>query len=67
VDPIGNARKLDCVQWPGHFRPIVVEGTYRDPPSTMAVTCFAPSEAKRYDTTPEAFKAIIEKLDCVLY
>jgi hypothetical protein len=67
LDPIGRSRELNSVQWPGSFRPIVVDGPYRDPPATMAVTCFAPTEAKRHDTTPEAFKALIEKFDCILY
>ncbi|HZH78932.1 MAG TPA: hypothetical protein VEY88_23090 [Archangium sp.] len=67
LDPIGRSRELNSVQWPGSFRPIVVEGPYPDPPSTMAVTCFAPTEAKRHDATPEAFKALIEKFDCIVY
>ncbi|HLM44136.1 MAG TPA: hypothetical protein VK458_09720 [Myxococcaceae bacterium] len=67
LEPIGRSRELNSIQWPGSFRPIVVDGPYRDPPSTRAVTCFAPTEAKRNDTTPEEFKAIIEKFDCILY
>jgi hypothetical protein len=67
VDPIGRCRELDSVQWPGGFRPIFVEGEYRDPPSTMAVTFFAPAEAKMYDTTPEELRAVIEKFDCIVY
>jgi hypothetical protein len=67
LDPIGRSRELNSVQWPGSFRPIVVDGPYRDPPATMAVTCFAPTEAKRHDSTPEAFKALIEKFDCIVY
>jgi hypothetical protein len=67
LDPIGRSHELNSIQWPGSFRPIVVDGPYRDPPSTMAVTCFAPTEAKRFDTTPEELKAAIEKFDCIVY
>jgi len=59
--------ELNSVQWPGYFQPIIVEGQYRDPPSTKAVTFFASTEAKRAKTTEEAFKAVIEKFDCIVY
>lgn len=67
VDPIGRARELNSVQWPGGFRPIIVEGQYRDPPSTRAVTFYAPALARRRETTEEAFRAVIERFDCILY
>jgi hypothetical protein len=67
LDPIGRARELNSVQWPGGFRPIVVEGQYRDPPCTMAVTFYAPALAKRRETTEEAFRAVIEQFDCIVY
>ncbi|OJT16376.1 hypothetical protein BO221_50160 [Archangium sp. Cb G35] len=67
LDPIGRARELNSVQWPGGFRPIVVEGQYRDPPCTMAVTFYAPALAKRRETTEDAFRAVIEKFDCIVY
>ncbi|WNG34633.1 hypothetical protein F0U60_13940 [Archangium minus] len=67
LDPIGRSQALDRIQWPGRFRPIIVEGQYRDPPSTMAVSLFAPMEAKRAGTTEEELKAAIEKCEGVIY
>jgi hypothetical protein len=67
LDPIRRSRELNSVQWPGGFRPVYVEGRYRDPPSTRAVTFYAPTLAKRRETTEEAFKAVIEQFDCILY
>ncbi|WNG16266.1 hypothetical protein [Cystobacter fuscus] len=67
LDPIRRARELNRVQWPGGFRPIIVEGQYRDPPCTRAVTLYAPSLAKRRETTEEAFRAVIEQFDFIVY
>ncbi|WNG34164.1 pentapeptide repeat-containing protein [Archangium violaceum] len=67
LDPIKRARELNSVQWPGGFRPIVVEGQYRDPPCTTAVTLYAPALAKRRETTEEAFRAVVEQFDCIVY
>ncbi|WNG18222.1 hypothetical protein [Cystobacter fuscus] len=67
LDPIGRARELNSVEWPGGFRPIIVEGQYRDPPCTRAVTLYAPALAKRRETTEEAFKAVVEQFDCIVY
>ncbi|MFY0579893.1 hypothetical protein ACN28S_41620 [Cystobacter fuscus] len=67
LDPIGRARELNSVEWPGGFRPIIVEGQYRDPPCTRAVTLYAPALAKRRETTEEAFRAVVEQFDCIVY
>ncbi|ATB41917.1 hypothetical protein CYFUS_007393 [Cystobacter fuscus] len=67
LDPIGRARELTSVQWPGRFGSVVIEDLYDQPPSTKALTLLAPAEAKRYDATPEEFRAIIEKFDCIVY
>ncbi|ATB38178.1 hypothetical protein CYFUS_003611 [Cystobacter fuscus] len=67
LDPIRRARELNSVQWPGGFRPIIVEGQYRDPPCTTAVTLYAPSLAKRRETTEDAFRAAIEQFDFIVY
>ena len=67
LDPIGRARELNSVQWPGRFGSVVIEDLYDQPPSTRALTFFAPAEAKRYDTTPEALRAVVEKFDCIVY
>ncbi|OJH36210.1 pentapeptide repeat-containing protein [Cystobacter ferrugineus] len=67
LDPIKRARELTSVQWPGRFGSVVIEDLYDQPPSTKALTLFAPAEAKRYDATPEEFRAVIEKFDCIVY
>ncbi|MFY0578052.1 hypothetical protein ACN28S_30375 [Cystobacter fuscus] len=67
LDPIGRARELNSVQWPGRFGSVVIEDLYDQPPSTKALTLFAPSEAQRYDAHPEEFRAIVERFDCILY
>jgi hypothetical protein len=67
LDPIRKSRELNSVQWPGGFCPIQVEGRYREPPSTRAITFYAPALAKRCETTEEAFKAVIEQFDCIVY
>lgn len=67
LDPIGKTRELNSIQWPGLFGPVVVENVATHPPSTRALTFFAPSEAKRYGTTEAEFRAVIEKLDCIVY
>jgi len=67
LDPIGRAHELNSVQWPGDFRPSYVEGRYKDPPSTRAVTFYTPALAMRRETTEEAFRSVIEKFDCIVY
>ncbi|WP_309888049.1 hypothetical protein [Archangium sp.] len=67
LDPIGRAHELNSVQWPGDFRPSYVEGRYKDPPSTRAVTFYAPALAKRRETTEQELRAVIEKFDCIVY
>jgi uncharacterized protein YjbI with pentapeptide repeats len=67
LDPIGRARELNRVQWPGLVGPVVFETLFDQPPSTVAVTEHALSIAKRYDTTPEELKALVEKFDCIVY
>ncbi|WNG41286.1 hypothetical protein F0U61_52040 [Archangium violaceum] len=67
LDPIGRARELNSVQWPGRVGPIVFETLYKQPPRTRALTEHALTLAKRFDTTPEELRAVIEKFDCILY
>ncbi|MFL5358125.1 hypothetical protein [Archangium sp.] len=67
LDPIRRSRELNSVQWPGGFRPVYVEGRYRDPPSTRAVTFYAPTVAKRRETTEEELRAVIEQFDGIVY
>jgi hypothetical protein len=44
-----------------------MEGCAEDPPSTVALTYSALGLAKRYGSTPEAIKAVLEKMDGVYY
>ncbi|PTL77071.1 hypothetical protein [Vitiosangium sp. GDMCC 1.1324] len=67
LDPIGRARELNSVQWPGRVGPIVIETLSTEPPGTVALTEHALSIAKRFDTTPEELRAVIEKFDCIIY
>ena len=67
LDPIGRAQELNRVPWPGGYCPVRVEGPYRDPPCTTAVMLYAPALAKRHETTEEAFRAVVEQFDCIVY
>jgi hypothetical protein len=65
VDPVCRAAELAALPWPGKYGSIIAEGFATAPPSTVAVTYFAPELAKFCETTPEAIRAVIEKLDGV--
>ncbi|MCY1080602.1 pentapeptide repeat-containing protein [Archangium lansingense] len=67
LDPIGRAPELRGVKWPGSFGDVVVDNLHTHPPSTKALTYYAPSAAKRFETTPEELRAVIEKFDCIVY
>ncbi|MFL5349126.1 MAG: hypothetical protein ACJ8AT_30365 [Hyalangium sp.] len=66
-DPVRRWRELRALPWPGDIGDICVEGFADDPPSTVAITYSAPELAKRRGTTPEAIKAVLEKLDGVFF
>jgi hypothetical protein len=67
VEPIRRAPELLRVKWPGIFGDVVVNGIYKDPPTTTALTYHAPSIAKRMETTPEELRAVIEQFDFIVY
>lgn len=67
LDPIQRAPELRGVPWPGKFGRIVIEHLHSQPSRTRAITLSAALEAKDSDTTPEAFRAAVEKFDCILY
>jgi uncharacterized protein YjbI with pentapeptide repeats len=67
LDPLHTARELATVEWPGDIGSVTLEVLAEQPPSTVAVTWFAPAFAKNHGTTPEALKAVIEKFDCIIY
>jgi hypothetical protein len=66
LDPLGRSRELAAMDWPGDVS-IIMEGHAREPPSTVAVTWHALTLAKENGTTPEAIKAVLEKLDFIIY
>jgi hypothetical protein len=67
LDPVGKSRELSTLQWPGNIGPVVIEDLARYPPSTTALTWFAPDFAKRSRCTPEEIKAVLDQLDCIVY
>jgi hypothetical protein len=54
------------VAWPGDFTPVILEGRFKELPSTVARTFYAPVEAKRWGATVEEFKAAVERFDFVV-
>ncbi|MDY7232062.1 hypothetical protein [Hyalangium rubrum] len=66
-DPVRRWRELSALQWPGDIGPVVVEGFAEGPLTEVAVTYSAPDLAKRSGTTPEAIRAVLEKLDGVKF
>lgn len=67
LDPIGRGRELLEVGWPGSFRPVTLEGRYKEAPSMVARSFYAPAEAKRSKTTEEELKAAIERFDFIIH
>jgi hypothetical protein len=74
LDPIRRADELRNLKWPDRFGRSLVslldqspEKRIKHPRSTMALSYYAPAEAKRLGITEEAFKAAIEKCDFIVY
>jgi hypothetical protein len=66
-EPARRWQELVALPWPGRIGRIVMEGFAEDPPTTAAVTDSATRLAKRYETTPEAIKAVLEKMGGVYF
>ncbi|MBM7112956.1 hypothetical protein [Archangium primigenium] len=66
LDPVGRALELRGVKWPGSFGEIVVDNLHTHPSSTQALTYDASAAARRFETTPEELRAVIEKFDCIV-
>ncbi len=66
VDPLKHGRELLSVPWPGDFTPVILEGPLKEPEDTVAVTIYAPAEAKRSGATLEEFKAAVERFDFIV-
>jgi hypothetical protein len=67
LDTARRWRELEALPWPGSIGQIEAKGFAKDPPTTVAVTFSAPELAKRSGTTSEAIKAVLTKLDGVVY
>lgn len=67
LDPVRRSGELRTLPWPEAVGRIEVECLAEAPPATVAVTYSALALAKRRGTTPEAIKAVLEKLDGVSY
>jgi hypothetical protein len=67
LDPVKRGRELMSVEWPGRFRPVILEGPYQEVPRTTALTFYAPSDAKRCKVTEEDLKAAIQRFDFIVY
>jgi hypothetical protein len=67
LEPARRWRELIALPWPGDIGPINVKGFSKDSPTAVAVTYSAPELAKRSGTTPEAIRAVLEKLDGVVF
>jgi hypothetical protein len=67
LEPIERAPELRGVKWPESFGSVVVEELHTQPPSTKALTYYAPSAAKRFETTENELRTVVEKFDCIVY
>ncbi len=64
LDPLRHAPELQRAQWPGLFGRVTVNHLQKNPPSTVALTYYAPSAARFYETTEEELRAAITPFDC---
>ena len=67
VDPLGRARELRALPWPELVGRITIETVVESPPSTAAVTLSALELAKKFGTTPEALRAVVETIRDGIY
>jgi hypothetical protein len=63
----GKARELGTVPWPGAKGPIIGRVLAQTPPEVQALSYSARELAKFCGTTPEAIRAVLEKLEGVYY
>jgi hypothetical protein len=67
LDPVRRWRELSVLPWPDLIGRVTMRGLAECPASTVALTFSAPDLAKRYGTTPEALKTVVEKIDGIFY
>ncbi|MCP3166056.1 hypothetical protein [Myxococcus qinghaiensis] len=66
LDPTRRRQELLAAPWPGTSR-IVAEVLVDSPPETVAATDSAPAVAKRFGTTEEALRDVLQTLDGVRF
>jgi hypothetical protein len=64
LDPLRHAPELQRAPWPGLFGRVTVNHLQTQPRSTVALTYYAPSATRFYETTEEELRAAIERFDC---
>lgn len=67
LEPGRRRHELGALPWPGKNGALIGKVLAQTPVAAMALTYSAPSLAKRCGTTPEAIKAVLEKLGGVSY
>jgi hypothetical protein len=67
LDPFRRWREVQALPWPRDKGPILGEVLAAGPPSTVACTLSASNLAKECGVTPDAIRALVEKLDGVSY
>ncbi len=68
MEPLRHAHQLQAAPWPGLFGSVTINHLQKhNPPSTVALTFYAPSAARFYETTEEELRAAIERFDCFFY
>jgi hypothetical protein len=66
-DPARRWQELSALPWPSKIGRIVIAGFAENPPTTAAITYSATGLAKRHGTTPDAIRAVLEKMNGVHY
>lgn len=67
LNPLERSSELSRLEWPGGLVPVTIEDPINEPPSTVALTLYAPAFVQGSGITPEALLAFIEQLDGVIY
>jgi hypothetical protein len=67
LDPLGRSPALSRFDWPERRVPIRIKDPTSEPPSTVAVTLYAPAYSKGRDTTPDMLLAFLRTVDGVIY
>ena len=66
LDTYARHQELSAIQWPGDVG-CALSGFDRGPVNTVAITNSATVLAKRYGVSEESIKAVVERLDGVIF